>query len=145
MLSKFFALSLLLSSLSFAGEQLDLEVYGRTYLSNCGSVTAEAGDFQIVVKNHGNTPTPWGTRMTLLYGWKGYSANFTGGADAQFDWAYNGEMEMPAIASYTWRANLTRVLHERTSTQALTHLQFVVRIDAPGRSEERRVGKECRL
>ncbi len=116
---------------SHAGEGEHLALYGRSYTNSCSYYSNTSGDYRVVFQS---VKLPWGTKVSLIYGWKGYNA-LGAGNNQNFDWAYQSEMPMRATAGWTWQADLTSVgLHSRSSNQFLTGLQFVLKLEVPGQA-----------
>jgi len=125
------AFTLFLSIQSFAGEGEHLALYGRSYTNSCGYFSNVMGDYRVQFQS---VKLQWGSKVTLIYGWKGY--NVLGSNNNQnFNWAFRNEVEMKATSGYTWEVPLNNVnLHSRSSNQFLTGLQFVLKVEMPGSS-----------
>lgn len=131
MLKLFLAL-VLVSFEAFAGE-IQIDVFGRSYVNSCGYYSNESADLSI---NFTNRMLPWGTKVTVVSGWRGYDLKFISGPvqEQWFEWAYRSEQEAKAVAPYQWRAEISRTLHDRSSTQQLTALQFSIQVEEPGKA-----------
>lgn len=114
---------LLLGFYCFGAEQIS--TWGRTYTCYCGYFTHGAGEFDVTFQNK---DLPWGTKVWLIAGWGG-----TRFQDARFDWRYRNEIEMSAVAPFTWQAKVQKTLHERTSSESLDRFQFVFKVEVPQR------------
>jgi hypothetical protein len=122
---------LLFVTACLSAAEIQLDVYGRSYVNSCGYYSNESADLQV---NFGSHMFPWGTRIFVVTGWKGYDQTGGGGNSYQnwFNWAYRTEQEAKAAAPYQWRAELHNTLHDRSSNRFLTALQFAIRVEVPG-------------
>lgn len=127
--SLFVLLGLTLSSLPAKAGEIQLELHGRKYVRSCSYFNSEEGDYSI---NFSSRMLAWGTRVFVVTGWKGYRLSFPN--QHGFEWAHRQEQEATSVGPYQWRAEVHQVLHGRTSSDFLTHLQFAIRVEEPGKA-----------
>lgn len=125
-----FVLTLFVTLASVAGEGEYLALSGRSYTNSCGYYSNTMGDYKVRFQS---VRLPWGSKVTLIYGWKGYKTEGNG-INQNFNWAYRTETEMNAVAGWTWETTVKDVvLHSRSHNQFLTGIQFVLKLEVPGR------------
>lgn len=126
----YFILAFCLTLSCFAGEGEYLSLSGRSYTNSCGYYSSTMGDYKVKFQS---VKLPWGSKVTLVYGWKGYRTE-SNGFNQNFNWANKNEMEMSAVSGWTWETTVKDVvLHSRSSNQYLTGFQFVLKLEVPGR------------
>jgi len=116
---------MLASSFGMAGDEL--KVMGRDYVYSCGYFSAMVGDYDVTFED---TTLPWGTKVTLIYGW---DVEYWNHPPKYKSWSYREEKEMKSIAPYKWAVSLETQLHGRTSNEYKQALDLVVKLEIPGR------------
>lgn len=106
----------------------DLKVLGRNYTFSCSHYTSVQGD---VVLSFTDNSLPWGTTVSFVTGWEGRE----GFPESRFEWRDREEHLATAKAPYTWQLKLSKVLHQRSHASLKDTLNFVVKIQTPGRPD----------
>ena len=115
--------ALLAISIAQSSMAANLSTLVRTYTHSCGYYTNTTADFRITYKN---LEIPWGTRITLIYGFSNLSDK-----GYEVDWQYRKEQEMSAIDAYTWSTELSETIHTRSSAPGYDHLVFILKVIFP--------------
>ena len=100
------------------------ELWGRGTTESCQYYTQTTGDFEVRLRAD---DLPWGTRVFVVHGF--------GEATPLHNWLTRAETEAHAIAPYTWSAQITQILHFRSSPQVLGSIQLFFRIELPDGSQ----------
>ncbi len=100
---------------------------GRDYVYSCGYFSSMVGDYDVTFED---TSLPWGTKVTLIYGW---DIEYWNHPPKHKTWSYREEKEMKPIAPYKWAVSLETQLHGRTSGEFKQGLDLVVKLEIPGR------------
>ncbi|NBX82349.1 hypothetical protein EBQ90_04575 [bacterium] len=125
-------LQLSLGTLAFgAAEEFlwisDVHAEARSYAHSCSYYSNTETDLRLIFKS---TPVEYGTRISVVFGWEGEDAS-TG---RHFKWSEKNEKEMTARDSMTWQVDLNQVIARRSSPITFTGLNFVFKIQEPGKS-----------
>ncbi|MSP19515.1 MAG: hypothetical protein EXR74_08095 [Bdellovibrionales bacterium] len=121
------AFLLVFFTLSVLGSEI--AVKGRDYTFSCGYFTSIQGDLSVAFTD---TTLAWGTTVSLIAGWEGRE----GFPEKRFAWKERAEILAKSTAPFTWTADLTKVLHERSKAELKDTLNFVIKVTAPGRAPE---------
>ncbi len=109
------------------------EVSGRLLTHSCSYYTNTEANLRILFKS---LPVDYGTRVFLEYGWE--KKDLTNGQIAP--WEKKAEKEMSKKDASSWTVDLTETVAERSSSFVLTGLQFVFRIEEPGKQPRYQAG-----
>lgn len=133
LLAGFTAITLGLFDYNYASAA-DISVQGRSYTISCSYYTKTIGDFLI---QYHNTNLPWGTKVYFLYGTDGYTIQYgpNPAREIKLNWQNKKEIEIFAFSDFTWGADISLDLHERTSPDMFNGLDFVFRIVLPNGHE----------
>lgn len=114
----------------FLGETLLIEnvkVKARTVIHSCSYFSNAETDLAVVFKSG---PVDYGTRVFLEFGWGGKD----GSTGKDFEWANRSELELTPGSFTTWTGDLTQVIAERSSPHRILDLNFVFRVEEPGKA-----------
>lgn len=101
-----------------------VEVWTRAYHNSCGYYTTTNADFDVTYRE---TNLPWGTKVTLVSGLAGRDSF------REVHWQLQNEIDMPAVASNTWRARRSSTLTTRGAPENYSALEFVIKVTEPGK------------
>lgn len=105
----------------------DVHAEARSYAHSCSYYSNTEADIRLLFKS---APLEYGTRVSLVFGWEGEDAS-TG---RRFQWYEKTEKEMTAVSAMTWQVDLNQVIARRASPITITGLNFVFKIQEPGKS-----------
>jgi hypothetical protein len=105
----------------------NLKMNGRTIVHSCSNFSNAETELEFEFKSG---PVDYGTRVFVEFGW--------GGSDQSngniFEWAQKNELELERKRSMTWKGNLTQTIAQRSSPVRILDLNFVFRIQEPGKA-----------
>jgi hypothetical protein len=125
-------LPVLFATVSYAQSGPGVSVYGRGYTDACQYYSRTEADLEISYRDEG---LPWGTRVFVVHGF----------GEEGSDWSDRAEIEAKAVGPYTWRAQVSKTLHFRSSQSRIESMQFVVRAVLPDGSEQYYRGGESTM
>ena len=105
----------------------NLKMNGRTIIHSCSNFSNAETELEFEFRSG---PVDYGTRVFVEFGWTG-SDQSTGN---NFAWAQRNEMELERKNSMTWKGNLNQTIAERSSPVRILDLNFVFRIQEPGKA-----------
>lgn len=112
----------------------EIHVQGRSYTISCSYYNKTTGDF---VVQYQNNSLPWGTKVFLTYGADGYTIQYgpNPAREIKLTWQNKTEIEIFAYSEFTWGADLSMTIHERTTPDVFNGIDFVFRIVLPDGTE----------
>jgi hypothetical protein len=119
------ALVLLFTSSSALASETWAE--GRKVLHSCIYASSYEAEVTLSYRNY---TLPWGTSVSLIYGWGGTVLN--GGP---FDWENTQTLAVSASAPYTWSATVRGTTSTRSSPKYYEHIDFVWKVVLPNGTE----------
>ncbi|MFP2904639.1 hypothetical protein ACLESD_06190 [Pyxidicoccus sp. 3LFB2] len=127
LLRNVFALVVMLVSVTaFAGETR-ARARGVTY--SCMYYSAQEAEVEL---SYVNTGLPWGTSVTLIYGWGGSVSPGGGAPPYLVDWENTTATDAPATAPYTWGTTVKGQTASRGSpSKSYNRLDFVWEVHLP--------------
>lgn len=132
-MNRFFIISLLiLSQFGIASEDETLfinqvKAEGRSYTHSCGSYSNTESDVRLLFQPGS---LDYGTRIFVEYGWAGMDAS----NQKAFAWNNRSEAEMELIEQGLWYHDFNQIIAERSSPIRIYSLNFIFRIEEPGKS-----------
>ncbi|MFM8269258.1 MAG: hypothetical protein ACKN9V_03635 [Pseudomonadota bacterium] len=105
----------------------NISLLGRTLIHSCSYFSNAETEIEIKFKSG---PVEYGTRVFVEFGWAG-SDQSTG---KRFSWNQKSELELESAPFTTWTGKLTQTIAERTSPLRIVDLNFVFRIEEPGKA-----------
>jgi len=123
----------------FLGETLfitNTEVSGRLVTHSCSYYSNTEAHLKILFKS---LPVDYGTRVFLEYGWE--RKDLSNGQTAF--WEKKTELEMSKKDASSWTVELRETVAERSSSYIFTGLQFIFRIEEPGKEPRYEAGPEA--
>lgn len=102
-------------------------VEGRAFTHSCGYFSNIESNLSIRFRKDNVEPN---TRVFLLYGWGGVENIH----NTSFVWRETKEVEMNLLERHVWHFDLTQILSERSSPIFIKDLNFVIRINEPGKT-----------
>ncbi len=113
------------SATAFAG---GTTARARAVTYSCGYYSSQEAEVEL---RYVNTNLPWGTSVTLIYGWGGYYSAPNGTPPNLFDWENTASKDAPATAPYTWGATVKSQIAARSSPKFYERLDFVWEVHLP--------------
>lgn len=131
---------LLVSQFSLGSENetlfiTNVKAEGRSYTHSCGSYSNTESDVRLLFRPE---PLDYGTRIFVEYGWAGFDAS----NQQAFSWRNRSEIEMELIERGLWYHDFNQVIAERSSPIRIHNLNFVFRIEEPGKPPRYEGGPE---
>ncbi|NBX76299.1 MAG: hypothetical protein EBQ92_07075 [Proteobacteria bacterium] len=99
---------------------------GRTIVHSCSNFSNAETELEVEFLSG---PVDYGTRVFIEFGWGG-SDQSTG---KTFEWAQKNELELERKTPMTWKGNLTQTIAQRSSPVRILDLNFVFRVQEPGK------------
>jgi len=115
--------------LSLPAMAADIQVWGRQFTNSCSYYTLTWGDYDLTFRD---TTLPWGTKVTAVVAFAGN--RMVNGVPQLFSWDRSRYISMEAASAFTWRARKSEELHSRSHDTTFTRLQFIFKVEAPGRA-----------
>ncbi len=115
--------------LSLPAMAADIQVWGRQFTNSCSYYTLTWGDYDLTFRD---TSLPWGTKVTAVVAFAGYKTS--NGQKYGFSWDRDRSIPMQAVSAHTWRARKSETLHSRGHDFNFTALQFIFKVESPGRA-----------
>lgn len=113
----------------------DVHAEARSYAHSCSYYSNTETDLRLIFNS---APVEYGTRISLVFGWEGVDTS-TG---RHFQWSEKTEKEMTAVDAMTWQVELNQVIARRSSPITITGLNFVFKIQEPGKSPRTQGGQK---
>lgn len=116
---------LCVSATAFAGET---SARARAVTYSCGYYSSQEAEVELSYRNY---DLPWGTWVTLIYGWGG---KVLAGGDAPpnyFAWENTSAKEAPATAPWTWGTTVRSQIAARSSPKYYEQVDFVWEVHLP--------------
>jgi len=104
----------------------NVKMNGRTLVHSCSNFSNAETELEVVFKSG---PVDYGTRVFVEYGWAGADQS-TG---ETFVWAQKNELELERGPFMTWKGTLSQTIAERSSPVRILDLNFVFRVQEPGK------------
>ena len=129
---RLFVISLFVfSGFGFAHEEESLfithvQVEGRSFSHSCSYYSNTETELTIFFRPD---PTDYGTRVFLEYGWAGEDL----ASHQPFEWSERSESELEPMERGLWTLRLNKVISERSSPIRTKSLNFIFRIEQPGK------------
>lgn len=115
-------LALCLLSASSAALAAETWAQGRVVLHSCVYASSYEAEVGLSYRNY---TLPWGTSVSLVYGWSGSDNGIP------FDWDNTQTVVVSASAPYTWSATVRSQLSSRSSPKYYTDINFVWKVVLP--------------
>lgn len=129
-----FALWVLMAAPLFAGTfpeetfSIDnVKVNGRTFIHSCSYYSNAESELELEFKSG---PVDYGTRVFVEFGWGGSDEH----TKETFEWKHKSELELASRPFTTWTGKLSQTIAERSSSTRILDLNFVFRIQEPGKA-----------
>jgi hypothetical protein len=101
----------------------------RAVTHSCGYYSTQEVEVGLTYFNDNSAEVPWGTSVSLHYGWGGYTSN--GSTNTPFTWDATNTVQANATAGYTWSATVTSTIAARSSNKFYDAINFVWKIVRP--------------
>ena len=105
----------------------NVQLNGRTIIHSCSNFSNAETELELSFRSG---PVDYGTRVFVEFGWAGSDQS----SGKNFEWAQRSELELERENSMTWKGTLTQTIAQRSSPQRILALNFVFRIQDPGKS-----------
>lgn len=104
----------------------NVKVEGRTFSHSCQYYSNTETELKVTFSPG---PIDYGTRIFIEFGWEGVDSTPSG----LFNWAEKTEKEMEVLENGFWFANVNQIIAERSSPVRIKAMNFVFRIQEPGK------------